>query len=288
MRILLTGASGFLGEYLISEGIKRGLNVVCAGRKRVEKADWEYLDLSQEKETRKLINKIKPNWIIHAGAVSSIEQCEKNNEYAIKVNAVSTKVLSQEASSLGCKFMFVSTDMVFDGKNPPYYPEAKKCPVSQYGYTKALGEDYTSKGEGDWYIARLALLYGRSWDGKKGASDWLISSNRDKREVVLFKDEFRSPVWVKEVSYALYEILEKAPSRSIWHIGGPKRLSRFDFGILVAKICDLDRKLIKPGYLKDYPKSTLRPPDLTLVSEKTEKITGFTFKPPENALEEIY
>ena len=277
-----------MGGYLADSIIEKGWEPVCACRTEIPGLEWLYLDLSELSAVKSIVRKAKPDCVIHAGAMPSIASCKKMPELAKRVNVEATGILANEACFFGARFLFISSDMVFDGKEPPYLPGDKKKPVSIYGQTKAYAEDHVIEADGAWQIARLALLFGKSKSGDKGASDAIISKARSGKRVLLFADEFRTPLWAEEAGKGIVDVLEKAGDCGIWHFGGPDRMSRFDFGVLVARAAGLEPNMLSKGSLRDTPGHEDRPPDLSLSSKDTEERLGYSFSPPGAALRRIY
>src|SRR3989344_5239148 len=153
MRILVTGASGQLGQDLV-EAFEKNWEVVPT--------DQDNLDITNFSQVEAVLTKEKPDWIIHAAAWTDVEACAENPEKALLINGEGTRNVALAAKKIGAKMIYISTNEVFDGKKKVPYVEADKPnPINPYGVSKLAGEKYTQEILGkDSLIVRTAWLYG--------------------------------------------------------------------------------------------------------------------------------
>ena len=140
-RLLVTGASGFLGARLVLEARRRGWFAFGASRSPWEEDGAVQADLARRGEGERLLEEVRPEAVIHGAAMSRIPDCEKDPELAARVNRDGTGELARAAARRDLPFLYVSTDHVFDGNSAPYGPEDPPSPVSVYGRTKVEGEE---------------------------------------------------------------------------------------------------------------------------------------------------
>ena len=150
MRVLVTGANGFLGNYLIQELIKRKHEVIATGKGncRIKANDtfvYEEMDFTEVQSVKNVFSTYKPGVVVHAGAMSKPDECEDNRELAFNVNTQGTINLLAAAKSVNSFFIFISTDFVFDGLKGMYKEDDIPAPVNYYGQTKLLAESVISK-----------------------------------------------------------------------------------------------------------------------------------------------
>ena len=288
--LLVTGASGFLGARVVLEASRRGFQVTGSSRSpfSLEGIPWIEADLSREGEAERLLEETTPDFLIHAAAMSRIPDCGKDPERAVRVNRDATGALARAAAGRGALFLLVSTDHVFDGNSAPYGPDDPPSPVSVYGRTKAEAEEAVRKAGGRGQVVRVSLLFGKSpGRGNMGASEGLLALLRRREKPFLFTDEFRTPLAVDDAARGLLDLL-RAPAGGTWHLAGPERISRFDFGVLVAKAAGLDPAALQAGLRTDKREHASRPADLSLDSRKTLPFLENPPGPPEAALAGIY
>ena len=227
--VLLTGASGYLGRPLQAALERAGFHVVTAGRRNATVP----FDLRDARSIVDAVRNTRPDRIVNAAALSSMASCAQDPELALLCNQRAVEVL---ASTL-VPVIQVSTDLVFDGQHAPYRSEVTPRPISVYGRTKYGGERAALAERGT--VVRLPLLFGRSFDGRRGATDMLRAAQRECRTLHLFRDEFRTPIHVRDAAEAIADLTEDADC-GVVHVAGPERLSRHDFALRFAAVHDLD------------------------------------------------
>jgi dTDP-4-dehydrorhamnose reductase len=292
MRILVTGGSGFLG------GVCRD---ILAQRKDVQvfllrsghRADYSSDATASftappsltADDLTPLLEPLAITHILHIGALSSAERCEHVPDEARRSNVTFTHMIADYATRIGAHLTTVSTDLVFDGakaaacgfsENDPAHP------ISVYGRSKLAAEQATLQTPSN-AVVRLALLFGFSPSASKGVLGWMERALREGTPLALFADEYRTPVHVVDAARALLAITEHRLS-GLWHCGGPDRLSRSEFGELVAKGLGYDTALIRPVSRTSGPHLPARPEDVSLNSERLWSTLG---ERPRGALEAL-
>ena len=145
--------------------------------------------------------------------------------------------------------LYLSSDLVFDGKKGNYYEDDNFNPISNFGKTKIQAEKIISDNLKNFCIVRTSLLYG--WDSKKeNFSTMIINSLRKNKQIDIINDQFVTPSFVNNISKMLLEICEKNIS-GILHVAGKNSLSRFEFAHQIADIFDLNGDLINPISMKN-------------------------------------
>lgn len=218
-RVLLTGATGFLGHHLHDVLRGRRVDVVVAARSGASPG----LDLDDMSGLTELVRRVEPDLVIHSAAESRMSVCATDPEAAMRRNGHAVEALARGGATL----VQISTDLVFDGEKAPYAVGDEVCPTNSYGLSKAAGEAAALSAGGA--VLRLPLLFGASFDGQRGATDMIRGAIADGRELGLFEDEFRTPVHVRDAAERIVS-LALAGKRGIHHLGGPERLSRFELG----------------------------------------------------------
>lgn len=253
-RVLLSGATGYLGRHLHRALLARGDEVVTIGRREADVVadfgDPEGVDAS--------LREVAADMALHAGALSQMGACATDPDAAGRINAEASARIAARLPTI-----YVSTDLVFDGASAPYGADAAPAPLSAYGRSKARGEELVRAAGG--LVVRVPLLFGPSHDGRRGASDMLRAALVDGRRLGLFVDEFRTPLHVGDAARGLIDLLAALPGRAggIAHLGGPERISRFAFAERFVAVHGLDMDGIEPAESSDPS----RPRDVSLVSD---------------------
>ncbi len=275
-RIMITGASGLVGShllYLCSPDDAIG----AYHHHRPDDAKYEYvrLDLEDAEASERLLRELRPEICIHAAARSNLDWCEKRPETAWRINAEAPVALARAARDIGCRYLFVSTDMVFDGKKGNYGEDDPPHPINLYGRAKRAAEEGILQVYPDAVIARIALVYGMPVAPGRGQSflNWLLGELRAGRPVSLFVDQYRTPVEVRECARALLD-LALSDAAGVVHVAGAERIDRYTFGEYVAETFGLDRNLLKKASVRDIRSAAPRPVDVSMTISRLEHILG--------------
>lgn len=247
---LITGASGFLGHYLRRELARRGIRSVSVGRHDADRT----VDLESIESVRSTWREFSPDLIVNAAAMSSMGACAKEPERAFAVNARCVEAFADFAG----RFVQVSTDLVFDGRSAPYTPTSAPAPLSVYGESKRVAERLAAELP-DAIVVRLPLLFGPSFDGRRGATDML----QPGRELTLFTNEFRTPIHAADASRGLLDFAAARDRRGVVHVAGPERISRWEFAERFASVHGLDSSAWRPVVATDPE----RPRDVSMISD---------------------
>jgi len=289
VKILVTGASGFLGAYIVNY-LRAAGSVIATLRsssipKSTEGVEWHYLDITNPLSVNKLFNEEQPDAVVHAAAMAAISSCESDPESAERINVQGTFNVAQAAMMVGAYLILLSTDLVFDGEAAPYDENSKPSPLSVYGRTKLQSE---AKCPRNSLILRLALSFGkRIGAGTPTFFDEAINRIGHKEEVFFFHDEWRTPIWAADVARHIPMILERKPE-GILHVGGPERMSRLEMGVRACRILGMDSGPIKSVSRLDLP-GPPRPRDLSLDNSRFKQLfPNFEFTSFEKAIESSY
>jgi len=286
MRIVVTGASGQLGSYLIDR-LSGGPHEVVgwSGRAQQLRGDFtlEPVDLTDSVAVAAALEKTDPDVVIHLAAISSTEAARREPELAEAVNVAGTRRLADWAARHDRRLLYTSTDLVFDGSKAWNTEDDPARPILEYGRTKHDAEPAvlaTSRG----LVARVGLLYGPSRSGKAGYFDRAFASMRAGTPQSFFTDEFRTPLDFNTASAILVRLAE-SESTGLIHVGGPERLSRFDLARrAAAAVLEVDPSVVRANRRADLPSAEPRPADVSLDSSRLRRLfPDFVFPGVEDA-----
>jgi len=285
-KVLLTGASGFLGWNVCTvarEDVEL-FGVVFSHPLKIEGVKIVRADLTDALEMKRIFNEIRPEAVIHTAASSHPNFCELNRAHAYKINVEASFNIADLCAEHSIPCVFTSSDLVFDGLHPPYREDDPVCPVNAYGEQKAMAEAGMVQRYPAVTICRMPLMFGVPGPAATSFIQPMIEAMRAERELKLFTDEFRTPSSGQDAVRGLFIALER--TGEILHLGGPERISRFDFGRLLQEVLGLDRAVLKPCRRRDVQMAAARPPDVSLDGTKAFRI-GFHSAPPGKALLEL-
>lgn len=280
MKILITGVSGQLGNeiYKISKHENYGTyfkNIPKNTGKELFK-----IDLGKRDDVISLVEKIKPDWIIHCAAATKIDWCELNKDSAWISNVEATKNIVEACSRFGSKLLLVSTDYVFDGMNGMYKEGDTPNPINFYGKTKLAAEWWAMNSE-HYIIARSSLLY----SGSEGSSmKWAIDGVKNG-SLTAAVNLYYSPTLVSELAECILQLIEKN-EKGIFHAAGDSRISKYEFIKKFVGALGHDDDAVKPVNANELSLLALRPHDTSLDITKIKSI-GITFSKIDDAIEKL-
>ncbi len=283
-RILVIGSSGLLGSTFVGLA-EKGYEVVGADIAPRGKA--MRLDATDREGVFKIVQKVKPSFIVDTHSITDVDYCETHLEEAWRVNVEATKNVAEAAKTIGCKLAFISTDYVHDGeKTAPYNEKDKPHPLNYYGKTKLIAEKVIEALDMDHIIARTAILFGSGGEGKVPFPAWLSGQLRSKREVRIVVDQYNNPTLVDNLSAILLDLYRR-DKRGLFNISGRNNLSRYDFAIKIAEMMNLDKKLIRPITTPELNQPAKRPHKVNLDVSKVENATSIRCLGIDDALKEM-
>jgi dTDP-4-dehydrorhamnose reductase len=220
----------------------------------------------------------EPEAVVHLMALSRTEACSANPDLAQLLNVEVTRRLAQAAFYRKTRFVFTSTDLVFDGGKGDYTETDSPHPVNTYSRTKWEAEQVLNeifqRRPNLLTIFRIGLSYGWSDGLHTGPVGWLFDTLKARKTVDLFQDEFRSPLYQGDVPRAIHDCLTQGYS-GLYHLGGPEKVDRYSLGVKIVDYFNLDASLIHARSVKEYQGIEPRSPDCSMVIEKFVNTFGW-------------
>ena len=212
MRILVTGATGLLGQELCPMLEHEGHQFWATNSK--------IFDITNKKLAVEIMNKVSLDFIIHLAGYTNIDQAEVSKNEAMNVNHIGTKNMAQIAKKLDVPIIYISSDSVFDGnQNTPYKTNDKPNPINVYGMSKLKGEEEIKKLK-KHYIIRTSTLYGQ---GGKNYVDTMITFSMLSNTISVVDDQILAPTWTKDLSKKIRTALHTMQKQGKW-VGGKTAL----------------------------------------------------------------
>lgn len=272
MKILVTGVSGQLGFDVVREGNKCGFEIYGTRSKE--------LDITNKENVCEYVNKVKPDVIVHCAAYTAVDKAEDYKEDCYDVNTNGTKYLAEAAKQIDAKFIYISTDYVFDGLGDAPFTEADiPNPIGQYGITKFEGEMVVRSILEKYFIVRVSWVFGLN--GNNFIKTMLrLSETREELNVV--GDQFGSPTYTVDLSHLLLQMVQ-TEKYGIYHASNEGFCSWAEFS---QEIFNQANKTVKVHSIttEEYPTRAIRPKNSRMSKQKLVD-AGFNQLPTwENAL----
>jgi len=273
-RVLITGGSGLLAlNWALA--LRDQYDFVLGMHERevsIAEVDTCWMDLSSVKAVLSSIEKWQPDIIVHAAGLTSIEKCESDKNLAQHVNVSLAENVAVACSRVQLPLIHISTDHLFSGELAMQQEDARVTPLNVYAKTKAEAEIRVLDASPKALVIRTNF-YGWGTAYRQSFSDRIINRLRAGRPLTLFKDVYFTPIIASELAQAAQELMDLKCS-GIFHVVGSERLSKYDFGLKLAEVFNLDQALIEPGLMEECSSLVQRPLDISLSSEKVSNLLG--------------
>lgn len=259
MRILLTGSKGQLGSQIINI-LKKGeseLGKIHEQYKNVEIKDVgrEEMDISSLDNVKEVINEFKPDIVINPAAYTNVDGCEENIDLAFKVNSIGARNLAIVCEEIGAKLVHISTDYVFEGNGQePYREYDLPNPVSVYGKSKWLGEEYVKQFCSKYFIVRPAWVYG--YDGKNFVKT-IMKAAKERGHLDVVNDQRGNPTNAEDLAHHILKIAV-TDEYGIYHCTGTEECTWYDFACEIVKCAEIDCT-VSPVTSEQYVRPAKRP-----------------------------
>ncbi|MEH7400116.1 dTDP-4-dehydrorhamnose reductase [Gottfriedia acidiceleris] len=256
MKVLVTGYGGQLGYDVVQECEQRGLNVKGCSRKE--------LDITKKESVFSLVDSYKPDVIIHCAAYTAVDKAEDDKENCWNVNVEGTRSLVEAAKKHHSKFIYISTDYVFNGKGESPFSEGDQPdPIGYYGLTKYEGEKVVQSFIENYFIIRISWVFGVN--GNNFIKTMLrLSETRDELNIV--GDQIGSPTYTVDLASLIVDLI-KSDKYGIYHATNEGFTSWADFAEEIFKQTD-SKTLVKSIASEDYPTRAARPKNSRLANQK--------------------
>ena len=228
MKVLIVGASSYIGFHLFKH-LNKKYN--CIGtyftNKRCEKLI--HLNILSKEELENTFSKHKPDVILWISGAKDVKICEQDERYAYSIN---TQPIIDYVNILDKqKFIFISTNYVFDGVTGNYKDCDKPAPLTIYGKTNYLAEQTLLKSNKNFNIIRSSAVIG------KGSIfyEWLKDNLKSNSQISLF-DSYFTPTPIQLLIDGIDFMINTDKYKNIFHICGELKITRYDLGKTIQQL----------------------------------------------------
>jgi dTDP-4-dehydrorhamnose reductase len=270
-KVLVLGATGFLGSYFQEVLGNLGIGHTSGITNPTGRESDQYISskLETKRDIERLLDSVNVSKVINCIALSDIDQCEQNPLAASWLNTELPLALSKKCKSIGAQFIHISTDAVFSGEEQLAKETSEPKPKSVYGLTKYQGEIAVCKEDSSSLICRVNFV---GWNPRgKSLFNFFYTNLKANTAVTGFQDIFFTPMYAADTVAAILDLAFRGQS-GLFHIAGSERISKFEFGRLVAERMNMDQSLIRGGSFQDSQFAATRTPDLSLSNVKIKSL----------------
>src|SRR5574338_45950 len=277
MKILITGGSGLLGQYLNIALSSRHdiLSIYDSNSGNCKEYNSIKLDICDNASLIKVFNDFKPDVVVHTAAYSKSILSEGVFPKSVyNINVTATKHIAELCEKFKSKLIYTSTDLVYAGyRGSMLNEDAKLLPASLYAETKLMGEVKIRETFDNFIILRTALLFGFGLNHSKNHFQNIYSDLQNGKTVKLFTDQYRSPISLIEAARIICELVSSDIKTEIINFGGLERVSRYELGERLCEIANFDKNLLTKITMDDATEVA----KVEDVSMNTNKLRSFGF-----------
>lgn len=247
MKVLVTGVTGQLGYDVAKELERRHIEYKGVGSKD--------MDLTVPSEVEKVVAAYHPDAVIHCAAYTAVDKAEDEYGRAMDVNAKGTLALAKAAKEIDAKFLYISTDYVFDGTGTvPFTVDAAKEPLNMYGLTKLFGEQAVQLEMTKYFIVRISWVFGKNGNN---FIKTMLRLGQTHDELTVVADQWGSPTYTADLALLLCDMVE-TEKYGVYHATNEGITNWAEFAAEIMKAAGLPCR-IKPIPSSDYPTKATRP-----------------------------
>ncbi len=247
MNVCITGASGLLGRACVRAFSDTG-PLTCAWS-RAKAGDLK-LDLTDHTAVLAAMEKHRPELIIHTAAERRPDICENDVEQTRALNVEATRNLVEVAERIGAVLVYISTDYVFDGTQPPYAVDAECKPLNTYGKSKRAGEKAVLAASSRNVVLRVPILYGKVETLAESGIALLLHDLQTPTPKSINHWAIRYPTLVDDVAQTLRgwssRLLTHSECSGIYHMSGSEALTRYEMACAMAEELGFDPSHLAP------------------------------------------
>jgi len=277
--ILITGSEGQLGSDLVQ---------VLGNEHEIIPADIADFDIADLEATLNFIREGKPDVIIHPAAFTDVDGCESQQDKAFLINGIGTRNIAIAARAAHAKLFYISTDYVFDGtKSEPYREYDNPNPQTIYGKSKLLGEEFVKEQLTEFFIIRIAWLYGQN------GSNFLKTMLRlaqEKKHIRVVNDQYGTPTWTMDIAQQIKKLLA-TKAYGTYHCTSGGSCSWYEFALEIFKSAGYETKVASNGSAYLVPRNQQprtkneEPRTITLTPVSSEQFSRSAKRPTNSVLD---
>jgi len=272
LKIALTGADGLVGSRII-ELLDQDFEFIPLPQ--------ALMDITNIEQVNNALKNLNYDIFFHLAAYTNVAGAETNRELCFKINVDGTKNVCDVVNSQGKKFVYVSTDFVFDGVSPPYHEDSQPNPTSVYAISKYEGEKIIRDKA---MIVRIAYPYRASFELKKDFFRIFKSYLENKKPLLLITNSLMTPTFIDDIAFGLKYLFNNY-SPETYHLVGSQSISPYAAAIKVAETFGLDKSLVGKTTYEEYVKGKAQLPRFADIRSK--KNSFYKMKTFEQGLSEI-
>jgi dTDP-4-dehydrorhamnose reductase len=277
--VVILGATGQLGSDIVRAAAAAGIDHVALGHQDVEVTDSKSLESA--------LTKARPSVVINSAAFHQVDRCEEDPAEAYRVNSVASLLTARAARAADARYVYVSTDYVFDGARDPrsmYAEDDAINPLNVYGASKAAGEQLARQALAAHLVVRVSSLFGVAGARGKGGNfiETILKKAREGGPLKVVSDQWMTPTYTADAAEAILRLATSEvtgivhvtnPESCTWHAFASEAVSAVGLGVPVEAVT-----------ADTFPSKVRRPRNSAMATERLKKVLGSPLRPWHAAL----
>jgi dTDP-4-dehydrorhamnose reductase len=243
---------GQLGRTVSAQAVERGRSVVGV--------DIQEMPLDDREAIRAVVLEHRPRFVVHCGAITNVDGCEKDPAAADRVNGDGTAWIAEACAGIDAGMLYVSTDFVFDGQQQgvPYATDAKPNPLSAYGRSKLLGEQGVLRhARPDFYVVRTSWVFG---PGGKNFPKAILDRARSGQPLKVVTDQEGRPTMTQDLAAAMLDLAQSGAPAGIYHAANEGQCTWHRFAVDILREAGLGKVPVGTQTAAELDLPAKRPP----------------------------
>ena len=250
-KLMIFGGSGFVGGNLIKIAQQGNWEVCNADNRPGLPVEWQMVNITDRNSVDKAIEVVNPTVVVNVAAIADIDLAEREKELAYKVNVDGARFIAETCARRGIRYVFFSSDAVFDGESNSYSEEDTHHPTNYYGLTKMEAEKVVLQECPAAVIVRISLVLGFPVTGGNSFFANLENKLREGKEISAPTYEIRTPIDVFTLCECVLEICENN-FFGVVHLGATDSISRYELTRRLTRHMGFDEALVKPQITPEF------------------------------------
>jgi len=272
-RILVTGGNGLLGTKVIEQSLTRDdVDIISTSREQCQNGylgsfPFSQLDITDAQAVSRVLDKHRPDVVIHTAAMTNVDGCETNREEAWAINVDGTENVARTCQAVGARLVHLSTEYVYDGTAGPYRETDPVNPLGWYAKTKWESEERVRATLDDAAIGRTTIIVGQAPHVRPNFVLWLANQLRSGQQAKIVVDQIGSPTLAENLAEMVLA-LALSDVHGVYHTAGDTVIGRYDYALLIADVFDLNTDLLVPITTAELNQPAPRPLKAGLLMDK--------------------
>lgn len=288
MNILILGLNSYVAHYTCKELLKNNSITGISRTSYESNKEVKYIE-GDSLDQNLILNTIKENninLVLNCVSMGIVDECEKNQEQAKKLNLSFVKELVSITNNTNTKLVHFSTNAVYGGDNPPYSESSSKNPKNYYGKVKAEADDYVLENSSNFLLIRPITLFGPKMNfHRDNPASMILKFLSEDKDMKLVNDLYGNLLFIDDFSKVVTQLIESNVNGE-FNVSGDEIVNRYEFGMIILKKLEECSSKITECRSDEFPSYAPRSLNTSFVNSKVKDLLDFEFTSLEDAISE--